>query len=286
MALGRGLSSLIQKKTAVLSPSVMAGETNVSEVRVWNIPVSLIRPNPHQPRKIFNHDELEDLMNSIRAHGLLQPILVTETTDGHYELIAGERRLRGATMLGLATIPALVRKIATDHEKLELALIENLQRSQLNVLEEAFAYKRLIDEFLLSQEEIATQLGKSRSFVSNTMRLLHLPDIVQQALAAGKITTGAARALLGAPDEKSLMRQFQALVEGRQTVRDVEHEVKKENVLRGAYNPLAAQLLSDESRLREILGTKVKIAERAGKGNILISYYSPEERVRILKHFK
>ena len=181
-------------------------------------------------------------MNSIRTHGLIQPILVTETVDGHYELIAGERRLRSATMLGLATVPALVRKTATDHEKLELALIENVQRSQLNALEEAFAYKRLIDEFGISPDEISTQIGKSRSFISNTMRLLHLPDVVQKALAEGKINTGAARALLGASDEKSLLKQFQALMSGGQTVRDVEDAVKRQNILHGVSNPLGAMI--------------------------------------------
>jgi len=294
MALGRGLSSLIQpKKTTPQAPASVGalhnsveGEGHSSEGRVWNIPVSLIRANPHQPRKTFHHNELEDLMNSIRSHGVIQPIVVTETVDGHYELITGERRLRSSTMLGLATVPALVRKNVTDHEKLELALIENVQRSQLNALEEAFAYRRLIDEFGLNQDEVAVQIGKSRSAVANTVRLLHLPDVVQQALVEGKITAGAARALLGAQDEKSLLKQFQALVGGKQTVRDVEHEIKKQNVLRGVSNPLAAQLLSEEARLREILGTKVKIAERKGKGNITISYYSSEERTRILKHFK
>ena len=138
----------------------------------------------------------------------------------------------------------------------------------------------------MNQDEVAVQIGKSRSAVANTVRLLHLPDVVQQALVEGKITAGAARALLGAQDEKSLLKQFQALVGGKQTVRDVEHEIKKQNVLRGVSNPLAAQLLSEEARLREILGTKVKIAERKGKGNITISYYSSEERTRILKHFK
>lgn len=294
MALGRGLSSLIQpKKNIPLAPLSVAsvhnnveGEDRFSEGRVWNIPVSLIRANPLQPRKTFNHNELEDLMNSIRAHGMIQPIITTETVDGHYELIAGERRLRSATMLGLATVPALVRKTATDHEKLELALIENVQRSQLNALEEAFAYRRLIDEFGMSQDEVAAQIGKSRSAVANTVRLLHLPDMVQSALAEGKITAGAARALLGASDENSLLKQFRALVGGKQTVRDVEYEVKKQNVMRGTSNPLAAQLLSEEAHLRGILGTKVKITERKGKGNITISYYSQEERQRILKHFR
>lgn len=302
MALGRGLSSLIQpKKTiAVSSPRGFVADaatradenaprsTDIrsSEARVWNIPVSLIRANPHQPRTSFNHTELEDLMNSIRAHGVIQPVVVTETSDGHYELIAGERRLRASTMLGLATIPALVRASATDNEKLELALIENVQRSQLNALEEAFAYVRLMEEFGLTQEQVAAHIGKSRSTVANTVRLLQLPDVVQQALAEGKINAGAARALLGAPDEKSLLTQFHALAGTQLSVREVERSVKTHTVARGASGALAAQLLSEEARLRELLGTKVRISDRAGKGDITIAYYSPEERIKILRHFR
>src|SRR3989339_2075456 len=186
MPLGKGLNSPIPPTK---SRRIFHRETGDSrdQEKVWQIPLSEIVPNAEQPRRTFSHAELEDLIASIKKHGVLQPITVVEKTDGGYELIAGERRLRASQMAGLATVPALVRT-ATRQQKLELALIENIQRQDLNPVEEAFAYKRLMEEFHLTQQEVADQVGKSRPAVANIIRLLDLPEEIQRALMDGKIS--------------------------------------------------------------------------------------------------
>ena len=226
MALGKGLSSLIPHNQSRKSIRKETGNSNDNS-RIWHIPISEITPNERQPRKNFSHQELEDLVASIKKHGVMQPVTVTEKTDGGYELIAGERRLRSSQIAGLATIPAIVRA-ATAQEKLELALIENIQRQDLNPIEEAFAYKRLMDEFHLTQQSVCEQVGKSRSVVANMVRLLDLPEIIQKALFDGKISMGKARAILSLTSEEDQLKLFKGMMgEEATTVRDFEKAVAK-----------------------------------------------------------
>ncbi|MDA1038094.1 MAG: ParB/RepB/Spo0J family partition protein [bacterium] len=266
--LARGLGSLIPQKESLTAQVLPQTQEGFEEV-----PVEKIVENPYQPRTHFSASGLEDLMTSIKEHGIMVPIIVTSEGNG-YELIAGERRLRAARSLGLKTVPAIVRS-ASSQQKLELALIENIQRQQLGALEEAVAYRALIDEFNLTQVEAAERVGKSRSEVANTIRLLDLPDDVKQALAEGKITRSAARTLLAEKDPKKLKEMFQAMISGRMTVRDAESSVRgssKSN--RSTKDP---NLQAHEQKLREILGTKVEISERAGKGKMTIHFYSKAE---------
>jgi ParB family transcriptional regulator, chromosome partitioning protein len=285
MALGKGLNSLIPpKKTKKNIVREKPLEKSVSNAdRIWHIPLSEIVPNPHQPRKQFSHNELENLVSSIKKHGIMQPITVTELADGGYELIAGERRFRSAQIAELATIPAMVRQ-ATEQEKLELALIENIQRQKLNPIEEAFAYKRLIDEFGLRQQDVSDQVGKSRPVIANTIRLLELPDPIKHALIDGKINTGQARAILSLKSEKEQMNLFSSMIGQKVSVRDVERQVaahgqksRKGSVRRDPNVMAQEQLIEDR------LGSKVMITKKGEKGTIVISYHSKDELKRLLE---
>ena len=197
--LGRGLGSLIPKKeniAKIVTPRILSdfspSSVKADGERIFSINIEKISPNPHQPRKDFAHADLEDLVSSIKEHGIIQPLIVTDNGDGNYELVAGERRLRSAKIAGLKKVPAIVRA-AKENEKLELALIENIQRQNLNPLEESEAYAKLMDDFGMTQEEIGKKVGKSRSAVANTLRLLDLPDKIKEALRGGKLTAGHAR---------------------------------------------------------------------------------------------
>jgi ParB family chromosome partitioning protein len=243
----------------------------------------ILRQIPSSHASFFAPEELEDLMASIRAHGILQPITVTEKSDGGYELIAGERRYRAAQAIGLPTVPALVRK-TTPTEKLELALIENIQRQNLNAIEEAIAYNRLITEFGLTQEEVAVKVGKQRSTVANTLRLLDLPEVIQQALMTGTISPGKAKALLSLKDQDEQLRVFHDMTGTKMNVRAVEQLVaahsatERKGIVR--KNP---NIRAQEELIEERLGTKVHITERGQKGTIVIEYYSHEELKRLIE---
>lgn len=283
MALGKGLDSLIPqqpKKKAKKSPAKK--KTSDKKDAIWHIPISEIIPNEEQPRKAFSHSDLENLVKSIKKHGILQPINVTERDDGGYELISGERRFRSAQIAGLATVPAIVRT-ASRQEKLELALIENIQRQDLNPIEEAFAYKRLIDEFDLKQQEVAEQVGKNRSTISNMIRLLTLPEPIQKALIDGKISTGKAKALLSLKDEKEQMKVFRSMMGEVMSVRDVEKKVagKGQKSRKGSVRR-DPNLIAQEQLLEDRLGTKVNIKKKGQKGSIIIEYYSNEEFKRLM----
>ncbi len=272
--LGRGLGALIPQKSANTS-AVSNDTTTVAEPQghegQLQIAIASIVANPEQPRTHFKHQELEDLMNSIKEHGILQPITVSRA-DGGYEIIAGERRFRAAKMLGLATIPAVIRE--TDpQDKLVLALIENIQREDLNPLEEARAYGRLFSEFGLTQEAVAKQVGKARSTVANTVRLLELPNEVQEAIAAGIVPSGSARAMLALPDVESQLAFFRKLVAGNMTSREAEAGVRSA----GGRSRKDPAVLADEEHLRNILGTRVEIKKRNEKGSVVISFFSDEE---------
>lgn len=279
MALGKGLDSLIPNARKTMGESASSIKTD----RVWQIPITEIVPNPEQPRRVFDHQDLEDLVVSIKKHGIMQPITVTERADGGYELIAGERRFRASQIAGLATIPALV-KIATEQEKLELALIENIQRQNLNAIEEAFAFKRLIDEFNLTQQEVSDQVGKSRPVIANTIRLLELPDEIQRALMDGRLSAGKARALLSLKSVKEQLEVFNGMLNEGSTVRDVEAAVaakgpeSRKGSVRRDPNVLAL-----ENQLTDALGAKATIRLRGDHGTIEVQFTSREELRRIIE---
>ena len=275
MALGRGLNALISGGSRQKNTS----DEQSGQERVWHIPVSSISPNTHQPRRNFSAPELEDLASSIKEHGILQPLLVTERADGGYELVAGERRWRAAQMASLATVPALIKKMA-DRQKLEVALIENIQRENLNPLEEAFAYQRLMEEFDLTQQEVADKVGKSRPAIANTIRLLSLPEEVKTALVDKRINMGQARALLSLEDPAKQLDMLSSMLGQRITVRELERAVGRQNPSKCHRNPNLAYL---EDKLRAALGTKVSLTQKGERGTVVIDYYSQEELTNIIK---
>lgn len=253
-----------------------------SEPGSGEVEVSRIDRNPRQPRQQMDPDELRELADSIREHGLLQPLLVSRVAgEGgeRYQLIAGERRLEGARLAGLTRVPVVVRE-ATDEELLELALVENLQRSDLNPLEEAAAYQRLIEDFGLSQEQVAAKVGKSRPTVTNALRLLGLPDEVKAALARGEISEGHARALLGLREESDRKAALTDVVRERLSVRSTEDLVRKRNEAverREAYRSGQEEIRAIEDAFRVALGTRVSLVRRGEGGQLIIHFYSEEQ---------
>lgn len=268
--LGRGLAALIPQRSASTTGSI-------------EIPLTRIRENPRQPRLRMNDEALATLAESIRVHGVIQPILVTETIDG-YQLVAGERRVRAARMAGLERIPAIVRQLA-DRQQLELALVENLQREDLDPIEAARAYRQLIDEFAFSQDDLAARVGRARSTVANTLRLLELHPAVQDAVAAGSITEGHARALGGLPVDGQ-PRLVGMVVDEGLSVRQTEELVRR---IREPRAPQAATMAAApdpdvervEEDLRRSLGTKVRLTRTRRGGRIVIDYYGDDELTRI-----
>ncbi|PIR75121.1 MAG: hypothetical protein CO030_03690 [Candidatus Magasanikbacteria bacterium CG_4_9_14_0_2_um_filter_42_11] len=283
MALGKGLDSLIPSQSKRKNVHKETSSVGNNSDRVWHIPLTDITANPDQPRKEFSHTEMEQLVASIKKHGVMQPITVTEKEDGGYEIIAGERRFRASTIAEMPTIPALVRS-ATEQEKLELGLIENIQRQDLNPIEEAFAYQRLTDEFGLTQQEIADQVGKSRPLIANTIRLLDLPELIQKALINGHLSVGKARALLSLKDEKEQLDMYQNMMGTTATVREVEQAVagKGQQSRKGSVRR-DQQLSSAEKIIEDRLRAKVHISGKGEKGTIQISYYSKDELKRLIE---
>ena len=266
--LGRGLAALIPQRDD--------GRTTVE------LPISAISRNPYQPRQAVDRAKLEELAASIAQHGVLQPVLVTQTANG-YVLIAGERRLRAAELAGLDRIPALVRSVA-EQEQLAFALVENLQRSDLNALEEARAFRQLAEEFGLTQEEVAQRVGRSRSTVANTLRLLELPVAVQLAVADGSITEGHARAIGGLHDAVQQAETLRAVVARRLSVRQTEDLVRRLNepaASTASRTRVSPDLERLEAGLREVLGTKVSLSRRRRGGRITIEYYDNDDLGRI-----
>ena len=271
-ALGRGLASLIPQRHA--NPSAIV-----------EVPLARLAPNPYQPRRRVDDADLEELAASIREHGVLQPVLVTETFDG-YQLVAGERRVRASRLAGLERIPALVRQLA-DRDQLEIALVENVQRADLDPIDEATAYRQLIDEFGLTQEAVAQRVGKSRASVANTVRLLDLHRDVQAAIAEGRLTEGHGRALAGMPVE-SQAHVLGTVIEQGLNVRQTEELVRRLRDARpgndrkpAPESRLDPDLERVEEDLRQRLGTKVSLSRSRKGGRIVIEYYSDEELGRL-----
>jgi ParB family chromosome partitioning protein len=271
--LGRGLDALI--------PGSSSPRGTVEQVDV-----DLIAPNPRQPRTVFDGESLDELAESIKEHGVIQPLIVSRPeTPGSapYQLIAGERRLLAARRAGLEKVPVIVKE-AGPQALLEIALVENLQRQDLGPLEEASAFKRLSEEFSLTQDAIATRVGRSRSAVANSLRLLTLSDEMQASLARGEITPGHARALLGIDDPEERRRAWQRIVEGNLTVRDAEALAKRGTQTFRARSPLrrSAELAALEERLRGALGTRVNLSRGRKGGRIVIHFFSDEELESIM----
>lgn len=267
-ALGRGLESLIPTG-ARRENEHASGSQNVLQIST-----SQIIANPHQPRKTIDHTALEDLINSIREHGILQPLVVVQAGNG-YQLIAGERRLRAAQILSLKTVPVLVRD-ASRQQQLELALVENIQRKDLNPLERAHAYRKLIDEFGLTQEQVARRVGKSRVTVANSLRLLELAPEVQQAITQGVISEGHAKVIASKPDPNEQVRLLREIVERSLSVRGGE-AAARQATRRRTLKPANPEHVAGEDELREVFGTRVRIDKRGKVGTITIEYYSDEE---------
>jgi ParB family chromosome partitioning protein len=267
--LGRGLGALIP-----------GGENALAENGIMLVSVDLVFPNPRQPRSMMHPEELEDLTASIREHGVLQPLIVTPgDMDGRYVLIAGERRLEAARLAGLASVPVLVRQ-ATDQQRLELAIIENVQRSDLSALEQAEAYRQLAEDFDLSHEDIAVRVGKSRVAVTNTLRLLKLPDVIKNALIEGRVSEGHARALLALTMPEAQTAALRTVLKQELNVRQTEDLVRKlsgEKPSRKQKPAAVPEVAELEERLRSSLGTKVTLRSGRKGGTVTIHYYSDEE---------
>lgn len=282
-ALGRGLSALIPGKKADSPLKEPTGG-------ILNLAIAEILPNPYQPREEFAPQALEELSASIKEKGFIQPVIVRNGRDGKYELIAGERRLRAAKLLHYKEIPAII-KDANDEESLELALIENIQREGLNPIEEASAYQKLIDRFNFSQEKIAQVVGKARTTVSNTLRILKLPVKIQEKIKKNLLSFGHARALLAVEDEKELLALAEKIIASELSVRELENILKrkhkeKSNKLKFSSTESQPHIRAIEEELQHILGTKVRIAQSKKRGRIEIEFYSLGDLERILAVLK
>lgn len=250
--------------------------------QIKEIEVGLIQPNPHQPREDFDRASLEDLINSIKEHGIIQPLVAQKHEDG-YQLIAGERRLRAAKVLKMKKVPVVIRS-ATEQQKLELALVENVQRQNLNAIERAYGYLQLVDEFNITQEEVAKKVGQSRAAVTNTIRLLTLPIDIQTAIKSKKITEGHAKVLLGVKSQEEQNKIFKDILRDNLSVRSVESAVKKVVVRKHTRSRSKdPNLEAKEQQLQEALGTKVEISKTGQQGTVKIHFYSGEELYEIIK---
>jgi ParB family chromosome partitioning protein len=274
-------------------------EEHAPEDYIFHLEVEKIHPNPGQPRREFNEDAIREMANSIREFGILQPIVVSkiekETPGGvevEYQLIAGERRLRASKLLGLRVIPAIIRNVDLEREKLELAVIENLQRENLNAVEMARAFQRLQEEFRMTQREIAAKLGKSRETVANTMRLLDLPEYIQDALQKGNLSESHARLLLAVENPAAQKQLFDDIAEHGLTTRDVKERVKRfvggvghrgRPSLAEMEASLPPEMRAMQEELSSSLGAPVQIQKGAGNGKIMITFYSEEELGNILR---
>ncbi|MGR6837271.1 ParB/RepB/Spo0J family partition protein [Syntrophomonas erecta] len=273
--LGRGLDALL-------------ADTYVDEDKISQLEIELITPRPEQPRITFNQESLEELAQSLREHGMLQPVLVRTTEDG-YELIAGERRWRAAQMAGMESIPAVIRDI-DDREAAEIALIENLQRDDLNAIEEARAYRTIMDNYGYTQETLGVRVGKSRSHIANTLRILNLPDEIITMIEGGEIAAGHARPLLAIKNKQAQIEAAQKIAAGKWSVRQVEASLSGKNKTKPKKTTAtkSVEIEEMEERLEQFFATKIRIIpkNRGKGGKIEISYYDEEDLDRILEVFE
>lgn len=270
--LGRGLDALFS-----MDGGVSAEDTEL------NVALELIDPNPHQPRREFDQGKLDELAESIRVHGVIQPVILRRMRD-RYQLVAGERRCRAARLAGLKEVPAAVKDF-TDLQMLELAIVENLQRDDLDAMEEAAAYQQLLERLNLTQEQVAARVGKSRSHVANTLRLLQLPELLQQYVSRETLTAGHARAILGLPTVRQQLEAAEKAVRLGLNVRQTEQLIKaiqSGNVSRETKSPGKGQATDIERQLQSSLGTSVKVVRGRKHGRIEIAFFSADELERLL----
>lgn len=275
-ALGKGLDAII--------PDLKAGGLEVRG-HVVEIDVGEIGPSPYQPRSTMKEESLEDLRQSIAEKGVLQPVIVRRHA-GEFQLVAGERRWRAAKLAGLETVPAVVMRVS-DSEALEIALIENLQREDLNAVDEAKGYRELLMRFNLTHEDLARRIGKSRATITNSLRLLNLPDEVKRGLEEGKITVGHARAVLGIEDPRQIINIYRSVMHRGLSVRQVEALVRRKLRVKSKRKPVptrpAPEITGIEDRLMRKLGTRVRIINHGGHGKIEIEFYSDDDLGRIVE---
>ena len=291
--LGKGLDALFSSDEEILSPDtgdVPAAEEETKDQNVQIVDIYMVEPDRNQPRKTFDAEKLQELADSVKQYGVLQPLLVQKEPD-YYRIIAGERRWRAARLAGLTEIPVIVKNFSAQ-DSMAVALIENLQRQNLNPMEESMAYQKLLTEFSLTQEQVAAKLGKSRSAIANSLRLQNLAEPVQKSLSEGLISPGHAKVLLGVTDASEQNKLAVRVIAENLSVRELEKivaqkseakkEVKKKKEDR--EQNLASKIAED--RMKELLGTRVTISKGARKGKIEIEYYSEEDLERILAFFE
>jgi len=290
-ALGRGLSALLENADTDITSKYSAADSHVAG-SISEIAIGSITPNPFQPRKQFSTEALQDLMDSIKVHGVIQPVTVRKVGNDQFQLISGERRFRASTLAGLPTIPAYV-KIANDQSMLEMALIENIQRENLDPIEIAVSYERLIKECNLTQEEMAGRVGKSRFSITNFLRLLKLPDEIKKGLQERKLSMGHARALLSIDDEKKMMRLYYSILENSLSVRKVEEQSKElsnsdsDSSKRQKASPLSFEEKSWVSSLSNDYATKIALnRDVEGKGKLVFHFSSASEMEELIKKLK
>lgn len=278
-ALGKGLASLI--------PSTGNQNTSGSSQGYFDCPIADILPSRDQPRKLFSKHSLDELAASIREQGVIQPLIVRRIEGGKYELIAGERRLKAAKLVGLSRVPVVVTEIVPE-KVFEIALIENIQREDLNPIEEALAFRELQEKYRLTQEEIAQRVGKERSSIANSLRLLSLPEEIRGDIIEGRLSMGHARALLGIEDDLEKIKIKKKIISDGMSVRGVEDLIRslKNNPRSKRLEKVPTVIIDPqikfiEQEMTKILGTKVKIQTRGTKGKVIIDYYSPEDLDRI-----
>lgn len=264
----------LDEEPANLEPSE---KVSYADSSIQEIEIAKIVANPYQPRKVFREEALRELADSIKEHGVIQPVVVTET-EGGYELVVGERRFRASQLAGLTKVPAIVKKTLQDQTKLEVALIENIQRQELNSIEEAQAYQRLIEKFNMTQAEVAVKVGKSRPAIANTLRLLQLPAEIQRGIIEGKIFEGHGRAILTIPDIERQLLLYKQILEQGMNVRQVEARVR-EFVVRKKVDSAVPdpKLMAIETKLRDKFGTQVKVSRQGRGGRITIDFFSDED---------
>lgn len=279
--LGKGMLALLDENAV----------EEIESSQVVKISVDKIIPNRYQPRKAFSEESLVELANSIRENGIIQPVIVSDLGDGRYELIAGERRWRAAKMVGLDEIPAIIRE-CNEAERLEIALIENIQREDLNPIEQAMAYKEILERLSITQEELSKKIGKNRSSIANTLRLLNLPEYVRKKIITGELTEGHARAILSLDDIDKMVAFADYIIENSLSVREAEKLAKnfvnnsEKNVSRETSKQQDFFLKVKEEELIGAIGTKVEIKGNRKRGKIEIYYFSTDEFEKLVSHLK
>ena len=280
--LGKGLEALIPKREPEINTELSKND------QLTEVDVLLVKPNPYQPRVRFDSDTLDELKRSIKEKGLIQPITV-RSVDNHFELIAGERRLRAAIEVGLKKLPAYIISVETKEEMLELAIVENVQREALNPIEQANAFQRLITECNLTQDEVAQKIGKDRTTITNILRLLKLPQIIQESVEKGEISVGHARTLVSVDDFEIQKQLWQKVVKNALSVRKLEKMVKELTEIKPNKSikttKKSIHIYKVEENLRDIFGTKVSIRSKKEGGSVEIEFYSPEDLNRLLEIF-